>query len=152
MDDSLYSGTLQMLVEDLGVEEIVCFRLKSMDGKYPIVTYRDALYTQLHASDIGRSILFVREVKLEELTGPSLAGIYEQYCQESFDPGGSRLAAASSRHGIKLYLHTMDDQTVRLVIAVELEVQWMPSPEFRYWEHGYTYRDVYLDYSIPPPD
>ena len=46
---SLYSGRIQALVEDLGVEDIVCMRLKGKAGFYPTATCKEAFFSGLHA-------------------------------------------------------------------------------------------------------
>ena len=152
MPKSLYSGQIQMLVEDLCVEDIVCLRLKCTSGVYPTVTYREVFYTQLHGQQIGQTILWVEQIQPAVLKTLALQPVYQQYCQEAHDAGGLRLSAAIDRYRKRLLLHHMSDGRLRLIVAGDIEIYDKQPPEFRYWENGYHYRDAYLYYTVPPAD
>lgn len=149
---SLYSGRIQALVEDLGVEDIVCMRLKGKAGFYPTVTCKEAFFSGLHAKHRGLTILSVHEITLDALRTPDFAGIYAAYCREGLDPDGGRLAAAVARYGKRLLLHRMSDGQPRLIVAGSVELHRRPPRGFRYWENGYTYRDVYIHHTVPGID
>lgn len=145
-----FHGTIQKLVADLGVEDIVCMRLKAADGCFPTVTYLETYYSQLCAGDEGRTIVSVICLSLEKLKTMEWGEAYARYCAENGDPRGARLAIAMERYGIKLYLHTLNDGSARLVAAGRLEICQRQSEKFRYWEQGYTYQNAYLDYIVAP--
>lgn len=46
----------------------------------------------------------------------------------------------------------MSDGQPRLIVAGSVELHRRPPRGFRYWENGYTYRDVYIHHTVPGID
>lgn len=142
-------GIIYAYFEDLAYEDIVCMRLKSDDGSFPIITYKRAFYSQFRKSNIGEYINDVRKISLEELMRPEYRNVYERYIIDSNDLNGKRLNSVVYRNGLSLFVHTTDQMVQLLVVALEFEILEKTKNEFLYWEFGYTYQDAYVDFLIP---
>ncbi len=129
----LFAGRILDLAVDTDIDEILCIWLKNRAGQYPIITYEDAIYSQLGEQHVGLMIL-AREITLEELKVPEHAPVWEQYCRERRDIDGSALVGTRQHAARRLFLHELEGGGECLVVAQDMEIRWgtgtlMPDPE-----------------------
>ena len=136
------AGTILAITADMDIDQVLCMRLKSPGGQYPIITYQEVVYTGLDKHHVGNTLL-MREVMPQELKAPEHAAVWEQYRRDRPDLDENRLLYVGAEHSLRMFLHLMNDNSECLVVAGAVEVRQEPAGERRYWELGYHYIDLH---------
>ena len=138
--ECLFTGTILAIAIDLDIDEILCMRLKSPEGRYPVVTYQQTVYAQLEKRHIGET-LHMREITPGELKAVEHAAVWSRYREYWPDWNESRLLYADEKRPPRMFLHTVSDGSEYLVVAGDVEIRQEQAGRQRYWELGYHYRD-----------
>ncbi|WP_313185378.1 hypothetical protein [Lacrimispora sp.] len=84
------AGTILAITADIDIDQVLCMRLKSPGGQYPIITYQEAVYSQLGKRHVEK-ILLMREIMPQELKAPEHAAVWAQYRRDRPKTDGERI-------------------------------------------------------------
>lgn len=140
-NEALYDGIILAVTADTDTRQVFCMRLKSSQGRYPIITYEEAVYTGLNKHHIGMAVT-AREILPQELKKPEHAAVWEQYRRDQPDWEEEHLLYTGKGQRPRMFLHTLEDGSECLVAAGEPEIRCEPASRQRYWELGYHYDDM----------